>query len=411
MFLILGSMTVFVSMFLIWKHDLNFLNENIKHFKHFRVTKKHGQTLNMTPTHLQTLHTPYPMQATLVQTSNIYCQQNHAPCVEGYELENKFKTYVKSVQPLNKSRFVITLPYQDFHGWFTHWQGDIFSAHAMRACSHKCELIYDQHSNADAVLFIMKKQSVFQAPHQVILNVEPYGFLPDVSYASYFSSSTYQVSYALSETHVKPDNFFPLNTSWYSLFNSFAQPQKKEIEGVAWLSKSCDRHNNYLQRLMKFISIDMYGPCFNNKNEVQEFPGLENAHRGLRKLEIGSHYRFYISLENTIIPHYVSEKFYQGFLLDSVMVYLGAPNANDYQPAENSFINALHFDSPESLGTYLIYLSNNPVKYEEHLVWKNEFFKDKGLTPLPGFLQAIENSFERTDVKSVLCRICNSLGA
>ncbi len=35
---------------------------------------------------------------------------------------------------------------------------------------------------------------------------------------------------------------------------------------------------------------------------------------------IASHYAFYISLENTLLDDYVTEKFYQGFLADTVMV-------------------------------------------------------------------------------------------
>jgi hypothetical protein len=51
-----------------------------------------------------------------------------------------------------------------------------------------------------------------------------------------------------------------------------------------------------------------------------------------------------VSLENTILDdYYVTEKFYEGFLADTVIVYLGAPNAQAYKPAQHSFVNALDF--------------------------------------------------------------------
>jgi len=349
---------------------------------------------------------------TTLETGNSYCSQYHTPCEEGYKFENEFNSHTKKyAAPPPKKRHVLTLPYQDFYGWFAHWQRNIFSVSAIQACSDRCDLVYDEHQKADAVLFIMKKTSDFEAYHQVVLNVEPYAFLEGEFYASYFPSALYPVSYAFSETHVNPDDIFENNTkSWYDVFTSYSPRIKREsAAGVAWLSKSCDRHHNYLQRLARFISIDFYGPCFNNKDEIYEFPHLANAHRGLRKLEIGSHYKFYISLENTIIPHYVSEKFYQGFLQDSLMVYLGAPNADEYQPAQHSFINALHFESPERVGNYLAYLLHHPEKYQEHLSWKTDFLINQNLKPSPGFLNAIENSFERTDERSILCRICNKL--
>ena len=48
---------------------------------------------------------------------------------------------------------------------------------------------------------------------------------------------------------------------------------------------------------------------------------------GDKKLLIAGHYPFYLSIENTILDDYVTEKFFEGFLTDAVMVYLGAPNA------------------------------------------------------------------------------------
>lgn len=319
------------------------------------------------------------------------------------------KTQIKQTD--TKKRFVITLPYQDFYHWFSHWQRDIFGTVAIQACSHKCTLEYDQTEKADAVLFIMKPHVEYQVLNKVILNVEPYGFIDEdtLSYATYHPHAKYQVSYALSETTVQFNNIAFSKLSWHTLFYNSPSHSKKNALAAAWVKKTCDRHNNFLSRLMNTIPMDMYGECFNNKNEELEYPQLRDSTRGERKIKIGSDYKFYISLENSIIPHYVTEKFYQGFLQDSVMVYLGAPNIKEYEPLENSFIDASKFDSPESVGKYLLYLDQNPIEYQKHLSWKGKFKHDVNLQPLPGFLQAVNNSFERLDERSLLCRICDSL--
>ena len=100
---------------------------------------------------------------------------------------------------------------------------------------------------------------------------------------------------------------------------------------------------------------------------------------------------------------YITEKFYTGFISDSVMIYLGAPNAEDYAPAPHSFVNALDFDSPGSLSVYLKYLSQNDTAYRSYLDWKSKN------TPLnKNFLIAVSRSYERLDNQSLLCRVCSS---
>ena len=93
---------------------------------------------------------------------------------------------------------------------------------------------------------------------------------------------------------------------------------------VAWVSASCGRHGGYLEELRLYMPVDMLGACHRSRDELGH-PGLRLAAlapllpaggaaglgRGERKVVLGSLYRFYIGVENTVAAGYVTEKFFQ----------------------------------------------------------------------------------------------------
>jgi len=69
----------------------------------------------------------------------------------------------------------------------------------------------------------------------------------------------------------------------------------------------------YVEKLMKLITIHSYGKCFKNRDE----PGFKNdpawppiAQRRAKKIKVLSRYKFYLAFENLAVPDYVSEKVY-----------------------------------------------------------------------------------------------------
>jgi hypothetical protein len=93
---------------------------------------------------------------------------------------------------------------------------------------------------------------------------------------------------------------------------------------VAWVSSMCHRHGGYLAELMLHVPIDMLGKCYRTGLEDQhpalrlaeQAPlalegGAQGLARGERKVVIGSTYRFYIGVENTVVAGYVTEKFFE----------------------------------------------------------------------------------------------------
>ena len=88
--------------------------------------------------------------------------------------------------------------------------------------------------------------------------------------------------------------------------------------------------------------------------------------------------------------------------MDSVMVYLGAPDAAAFAPAPNSFVSALDFPGPAA---HLCALAADPARYGSlsHLEWK----RGPGPLRLPErYLRAARSSAAAGGADSVPCRLC-----
>lgn len=87
-------------------------------------------------------------------------------------------------------------------------------------------------------------------------------------------------------------------------------------------------------------------------------------------------------------------------ILRNGQVYLGAPNAKDYAPGAHAFIDALDFDSPESLAKFLVTVAGNDTLYNSYHKWRH------AATLSEGFTCAVESDLTLMDKESALCRTC-----
>ncbi|KAK8781517.1 hypothetical protein V5799_017140 [Amblyomma americanum] len=131
---------------------------------------------------------------------------------------------------------------------------------------------------------------------------------------------------------------------------------------VVWLVSNCRTPSGRMQfvkELKKHIPVDIYGTCGNLKC--------------LRRLgcpaSFGRTYYFYLALENSICPDYVTEKFYVNALQNEIVpVVFG--NYSDLAPP-GSYINALDFASPKHVATYLKAVAADPSRYQKYFAWRN----------------------------------------
>lgn len=88
----------------------------------------------------------------------------------------------------------------------------------------------------------------------------------------------------------------------------------------------------------------------------QQIPNhLKHLDRWAQKIEVIKNYKFTLAFENSNTKDYVTEKFFQCFDAGSIpgfksklrllilVVYLGAPNIDDFSPSDHSVIKVSDF--------------------------------------------------------------------
>ena len=122
--------------------------------------------------------------------------------------------------------------------------------------------------------------------------------------------------------------------------------------------------------LNKTIQIDFKGACAGWWDPSLKNVTLDNNRHGT---ELGSEdYYFYISFENTLCKDYITEKFYDALTRNIVPVVFGGADYQHFAPP-HSYVDIQQFDSVEEAGKYLIYLIENPDKYQEYFWWKEYY--------------------------------------
>jgi hypothetical protein len=188
------------------------------------------------------------------------------------------------------------------------------------------------------------------------------------------------------------------HSKWWEAARSGPRLPKTESAPVAhFQSAAIDRSGRiqFAEELARHIGIDSYGK--HNPNRTISGPDLG------RQTKIGTiaRYWFCLGLENSISPDYVTEKIYDPLFAGTVPVYRGAPNVDEFMPA-NSYINASAFSSPADLASYLHHLIETPQAYEAYFAWR--------ANPLPECLarrvQRLNASAECRLVALVHQRLC-----
>ena len=87
------------------------------------------------------------------------------------------------------------------------------------------------------------------------------------------------------------------------------------------------------------------------------------------KEHICINYKFYFAFENSMCKDYITEKFFDTFKYNVLIVVLGGGNYDYYMP-KSAYINALDYESPQKLADYLLYLDGNKTAYNEYFIWK-----------------------------------------
>ncbi|XP_047130807.1 alpha-(1,3)-fucosyltransferase 11 isoform X1 [Hydra vulgaris] len=138
---------------------------------------------------------------------------------------------------------------------------------------------------------------------------------------------------------------------------------------VVYFQRDCDPpsdRDTYVKELMKYIAIDSYGPCLNNKKPPDEINGFHHLSSD-SYYHFLARYKFQLAFENCLCQDYMTEKLFRPLHIGSVPVYLGSPLAEEFMPSEKAVIMVEDFDSPRKLAEYLKKLNANDESYDEYL--------------------------------------------
>ena len=172
----------------------------------------------------------------------------------------------------------------------------------------------------------------------------------------------------------KMDSDFPIPYGGYVRLSSVENPPTlidyaaSKTKFVMWAVSHCGTiREKYVKKLLKYISVDIYGDCsyiYGQDNQCSRSSNCE---------DIFKPYKFTLAFENGVCTDYITEKFWAALSRNSVPVVL----AKDYYSADvvppGSFISVQDFPSVKALAEYLLYLDKNDTAYNEYFSWKEKF--------------------------------------
>ena len=167
--------------------------------------------------------------------------------------------------------------------------------------------------------------------------------------------------------------------------------QKKHL--IAWLVSNCHTQSKrelLIEDLRQYLpadSIHIYGKCGNKRCSRDSPDARDDCWSMLEK-----DYKFYLALENSICPDYVTEKMFEALKHDIVPVVLGGADYKSIFPPQ-SFISMMDFRNMSSLAQLLIKLDQDDNLYSQYLTWKTQY--------------TVNNSKE--DFNQAHCRLCQLL--
>ncbi|XP_028671876.1 alpha-(1,3)-fucosyltransferase 11 isoform X1 [Erpetoichthys calabaricus] len=179
---------------------------------------------------------------------------------------------------------------------------------------------------------------------------------------------------------------YPLTLQWLPSLDYLTNPaapvhEKNQwrLEGFApvlYMQSHCDvpsDRDRYVQELMKYIQIDSFGKCLNNKDLPNS--RLEDTSTATMEdsefMNFITRYKFHLAMENGICSDYMTEKLWRPLHVGSVPVYRGSPTVRDWMPNNYSIILIDDFPSPKHLAEYLIFLDQNDDEYLKYLEFKS----------------------------------------
>ena len=175
---------------------------------------------------------------------------------------------------------------------------------------------------------------------------------------------------------------YPVTTQWLKSIDvlegapwfTLQEKKDKDIASVLYVQSVCNQPSDrdaYVQDLMKYIKVDSFGRCLNNKKLPDQYEDtLTFEDKGFFKFV--AKYKFTLVFENAICDDYLTEKIWRPLQIGSVPIYRGSPSILDWMPNNHSVILVDDFAGPKELAEYIKKLDADDSAYLEYLKFKRK---------------------------------------
>ncbi|KAI8097198.1 uncharacterized protein BX664DRAFT_258094 [Halteromyces radiatus] len=177
---------------------------------------------------------------------------------------------------------------------------------------------------------------------------------------------------------------------------------KRTNAPILWIASNCNAWNNrhlYIQELMKYINVDSYGHCLNNKPS----PSSEEERADLLR-----QYKFYLAVENSNCDDYVTEKLFDTFMASTVPIVDGPNHYEPYLPNNRSVIRMDAYPDPRKLADYINYLDKNDTAYLEYIApFRDQTVPEQERLDVDFYAQWGDRT--KFDLTSAWCGVCHGI--
>ena len=111
------------------------------------------------------------------------------------------------------------------------------------------------------------------------------------------------------------------------------------------------------------VALRSFGRCLNN---------MPRSARADTKIDTLRRYKFCVAIENSEMPHYVSEKVYDAFVAGCVPIYFGAPNVLDYIPHRDAIIDVRALGGARQAAEEVARLAADDAAYAAKHAWRDD---------------------------------------
>ena len=144
---------------------------------------------------------------------------------------------------------------------------------------------------------------------------------------------------------------------------NYSEIFRRKTKFAAWVVSHCgasSMRDSFVRKLQGYgLPIDIYGKC-----------GTPLEEHAIHM--INNTYKFYLSLENAYCKDYVTEKFFNYFRQDTIVIARGGAEYGKLLP-NDSFIDASHFRTTKELVDFLLFVNSSETLYANFLKKKDRY--------------------------------------